>query len=126
SHCECEGGAGHAPVVLELVGDTLGAGGVLDHAIHQAERPRDVVLVGRSQVDGEAHPARYGVGDVGEHVEPAHRGYQVAADLLGDLAYPADDVGGRDEGVMADAHGRRPRVILDAPERDPGPGGGHD
>src|SRR5262249_56107015 len=59
-------------------------------------------------------------------VAAARRGAQVTADLLGDLAYPADDVGGGEEGGMADAHGRGPRVILDARERDARPGDGHD
>ena len=43
----------------------------------------------------------------------------VAADLARDLADAADHLGRRHQRVVADAHRRRPRVILDAVERQP-------
>ena len=109
--------ARHAPVVLELVRHALGAGGVLDEAVHEPEPARDVVLVRRTQVDGHRHAPRDGVRDIGRHVESSNRRDHVAADLPRDLAHAAHDLGGRDERVVADAHGRRTSMILDARER---------
>src|SRR5215472_11578910 len=56
-YLEVEARARHAPVVLELVGDALGARGVPDHAVDQVKPSRDVALVGGPQVDGEADPS---------------------------------------------------------------------
>ena len=70
--------------------------------------------------------ARDGVGDVGRHVEAAHRGHEVAAHALRDLAHAAHHLRRRDERVVADAHGRGPRVVLHAVEGDARPRDGHD
>src|SRR5206468_10088752 len=56
----------------------------------------------------------------------AGRRDQGARGLAGGLTDAADHRGGGDEGGAADAHRRRPGMILDAVDRETRPGDGHD
>ena len=116
----------HPPVVLELVRDALVPARLADEPVQPRQRPVEGLVAGIAHVDRERHLPRDRVDDVRADREVADRGDHVAAELAGDPPYARHDRGGGDERVVADPHGRRARVVLDALDRQARPGDGDD